>query len=73
MLRAGLALSDGHLRLLEVFSSPFGKRRTALLRKSGLHIPGGMRTLSADLGYSLLNSNRLVIKNISWITYAEEW
>ena len=61
MLREGSALSDGHLRLLEVFSSRFGKRRTALLRKSGLHIAGRMRTLGAVLRYLLLKSNRLVI------------
>jgi hypothetical protein len=61
MLGTGSVLSDGNLRLLEVFSSPFGKRRTALLRKSGPHLSGRMRTLSAVLGYLLLISNSLVI------------
>ena len=61
MLRTGLELSEGRPRLLEVFSSRFGKTRTAILRKSGLRASRTMGPPCAFLGYLWLISNRLVI------------
>ena len=73
MLRTGLELSDGHPWLFEVFSSRFGKRRTALMCKSEPHLPRRIRPPRMLLGYLLNISTLLVIKNISWITCAAVW